>query len=120
MGLEDVEDMLFIAPDSQELPDDLWNEDFNDEGMLHVADNEYESDDDLFDAPMEETADSWQLLSSPLLTAADTATLSHNDLFMGDHSLPLGSNESVDTGKRLPRDRCCDTTCKTKLTLTLY
>jgi hypothetical protein len=119
MGFGDVEDMLFITPDSQEPPHDLWNEDFDDEEMLGVADNEYESDDDLFDAPVEGTAGSWQLLSSPLLTATDTVMLPHNDPLINDHSPSLASNESVDTGKRVPRDRCCNEACKMQLTLTL-
>ncbi|KAF2626578.1 DNA topoisomerase IV, alpha subunit [Macroventuria anomochaeta] len=108
MDLEDVEDMLFITPSSQESFDNLWDEDFYDEETLDVADNEYESDDDLFDAPLDVTADSWQLLSSsPLLTPADASIALQDDMVMGGSGDCLGSVEvlSVEVGKRMPRDR---------------
>lgn len=104
MDLEDVEDLLFGAPDSQQYFNNSWNDDFDDEEMLDVADNLHDSDDDdLFDALGLTTADSWQLLSSPSLTPADApVTLQHNAVM----SSADGGARSVDVGTRRPRDRC--------------
>lgn len=106
MDLEDVEDMLFSASDSQESFDNLCDRDFHDDQILDVADNEYEFDDDLFDAPLEVT-DSWQLLSSPLLTSADASIAPRDDLLMGEsgtYSL-VDAVLPMDMGKRISRDR---------------
>ncbi|KAH6638757.1 Spo11/DNA topoisomerase VI subunit A [Boeremia exigua] len=55
-----MEDLLFITPDCQDSIDDLWHNSFDDDRMLDIADNEYESDDDLFDSQLDSTSDSWQ------------------------------------------------------------
>ncbi|KAJ4352903.1 endodeoxyribonuclease [Ascochyta clinopodiicola] len=81
MDFEHVENLLFSVQGSEESFNNSWNEDFDDE-MLDVANDEYESDDDLFDAPTQVASDSWDLLSSPLLTAAEISGLPHHDLMM--------------------------------------
>lgn len=113
MNFEDIEDMLFSVPDSQESSDNLWNEDSNDE-MLDVADNDYESDDDLFDTPVEVRPDTWQLFSSPEFTAAEASGSPHDNMALGDSCKTLVVNEGppVDVGKRVPRDRCYTKTCE--------
>ena len=113
MNFEDIEDMLFSVPDSQESSDNLWNEDSDDE-MLDVVDNDYESDDDLFDTPVEIRPDTWQLFSSPEYIAAEVSGSPHDDMVLGDSCNTLVVNEGppVDAGKRVPRDRCCTKTCE--------
>lgn len=113
MNLEDIEDMLFSVPDSQESSDNLWNEDSDDE-MLDVADNDYESDDDLFDTPVEVRPDTWQLFSSPEFTAVEFSGSLHDGISLGDSCRTLVVNEGprTDVGKRVPRDRCHTKTCE--------
>ncbi|KAF1928237.1 meiosis-specific topoisomerase Spo11 [Didymella exigua CBS 183.55] len=103
MDLEDVQDLLFGAPDSQEDFEDLWNDEYDDEEMLDIADNlQTLDDDDLFDTPGSPTADSWQLLSSPPLTPADALVTLQRDAVM----TPVDCRaQSVDLDKQRPRDR---------------
>lgn len=105
MDFEDVEDMLFSGPDSQKSFDDIGNEQSDDEEMLEVADNECESDDDLFDAPVEVTADSWRLLSSPLLTAADISLQQQDSSSTSGTCLMINKARSEVVGNTVPRDR---------------
>ncbi|KZM27096.1 ATP binding [Ascochyta rabiei] len=106
MDSEHVETLLFSLPGSQESFNNLWSEESDDE-MLDVANDEYDSDDDLFDVPVQVTTDSWQLLSSPLLTAAETSGLPHDDLTMCKSGDASASDEAlhVRMGGRSPRDR---------------
>lgn len=115
MDTEVIEDMLFGVPDSQESFDDLWSEDSDDE-LLDAADMDYESDDDLFDDPVEVTTDSWQLSSSPFLKATQDTEGSHNNMAMADRSISREKDKFalVDASKNLPRDRCCAVTWQAK------
>lgn len=104
----DVEEILFSAPDSRESLDDSWS-DTSENYMLDAVDNDYESDDDLFDNPSQVTPDSWQLLSSsPLPTAAEIPELSHDDISITeiDHGMVESMVLPMKAGKRSPRDRC--------------
>lgn len=105
MDFEDVEDMLFSGPDSQKSFDDIGNEQSDDEEMLEVADNECESNDDLFDAPVEVTADSWRLLSSPLLTAADISLQQQDSSSTSGTCLMINKARPEVVGNTVPRDR---------------
>lgn len=120
MDLRNVEDMLLGAPDAWDPLDNLWY-DGSEEEMLDIAGDEYEFDQDLFDSPIEATADSWHLLSSRLLTPPEAPLVPSDDqVLIHNCTSSLGEGASpVPSGKNLPCDRCHDRTSRKKHALTL-
>lgn len=100
MNFEDVEDLLFGDPGSQQAFDDLWDDDsddFDDDEMLDVAGNTHDLDhEDLLDPLALTTADSTQLPSSPtLIPELEPIVLQHND-----------RAQPTDVSKMMPHNRC--------------
>lgn len=107
MDLEDIEDLLFGAADTQETFESLWNDD---DDILEVGEDLQDSDDDnLLEALESTTADYWQLLSSPLLTPTDTPIATQHNGFVVTAD---DGTQSTDVGERTLRDRC--PTCPAK------
>lgn len=98
------QDLLFGAADTHEDFENPWVDSYDDDEMLDVAGNPYDSgDDDLFGAIGPTPVDAWQLLSSPPLTPADTPIASQHDAMMS--SSDNGAYAAA-AGKRSARDRC--------------
>lgn len=118
MDFEDVEDLLFSTPDSQDPLTLLWTEESDDETHSSAV-NDYEPDDDLFDTTIQTSPDSWQLLSSPLLTAAEEPGSSTKDISMAIRNIGFANLDklSVEVGKDSPRDRLHGALHKTKYVL---
>lgn len=106
-GMDIVEDLLFGAQDSPEPIDDPWQDDFDDEQMLDIAENGYETDFDLFDTQHEVSTYSCRMPNSPRLASACAPIDSSDDLLLessGNWSIGDAA-VAVDASKGPPCDR---------------